>query len=79
MLLTAAQTMMGIGVLLTLRFHRYSAWILLLLFAVQFPITSTHGRLILAGVYLVVAAALFVWHRRYLPATLRAPFRPKPE
>ena len=52
-LLTATQTMMGVALILALRFHRYTAWALLALFVVQFPITSTHGRLILCGVYAV--------------------------
>ncbi|WP_206120056.1 sodium:proton exchanger [Cellulomonas sp. HD19AZ1] len=75
MLLTAAQTLMGIAVLLALRFPRWSAWALLALFAVQFPVTGTHGRLVLAGVYLVIAAAAATYHRRHLLPTLTAPFR----
>ncbi|WP_265445106.1 sodium:proton exchanger [Flexivirga meconopsidis] len=74
-LLTATQTLMGVAMLLTLRFHRGSAWLLLALFAVQFPITSTHGRLVLSGVYLVIAAALFVRHWRLILPTLAAPLR----
>jgi len=73
-LLTATQTMMGIALILALRFHRYTAWALLALFVVQFPITSTHGRLILCGVYGVLALAGLIVHRKHLPATLRAPF-----
>ncbi|GAC1410863.1 MAG: hypothetical protein NVSMB60_32570 [Mycobacterium sp.] len=42
-LLTATQTMMDVALILALRFHRYTAWALLALFAVQFPITSTAG------------------------------------
>jgi cation:H+ antiporter len=74
-LLTATQTMMGVALILALRFHRYTAWALLVLFMVQFPITSTHGRLILCGVYAVVAVAALIVNRRYLLATLRAPFQ----
>ena len=48
-LLTATQTMMGITLILGLRFHRASAWALLALFVVQFPITSTTGRLTFAA------------------------------
>ncbi|MBT0769129.1 hypothetical protein KIH74_09380 [Kineosporia sp. J2-2] len=76
MLLTATQTMMGVAMLLTLRFHRWSAWALLALFAVQFPITGTEGRLILSGVYAAVALALFAHRRRMIPATLAAPWKP---
>ncbi|WP_199732074.1 sodium:proton exchanger [Cellulomonas triticagri] len=75
MLLTAAQTLMGVAILLGLRFHRWSAWALLALFAVQFPLTSTHGRFILSGVYLAIAAVILVVQRRHLVPTLTAPFR----
>lgn len=74
MLLTATQTMMGVALILSLRFHRNTAWALLALFLVQFPITSTTGRLLLCGVYAVLAVAGLVVHRRHLGATLRAPF-----
>ncbi|GEL46981.1 sodium/calcium exchanger family protein [Cellulomonas hominis] len=82
MLLTAAQTLMGIAILLGLRFHRWSAWALLALFVVQFPLTSTHGRFILSGVYLAIAAVILVIQRRHIVPTLTAPFRrhqPEPE
>ena len=53
--LTAAQTLMGVTLLLGLRFQRWAAWALLGLFVVQFPLTSTDGRLALSGVYGVIA------------------------
>src|SRR5208283_3309466 len=37
-LLTATQTLMGVALILALRFHRSAAWALLGLFVVQFPI-----------------------------------------
>lgn len=73
-LLTATQTMMGVALLLALRFHRAAACTLLGLFVVQFPIASTHGRLLLCAVYTVVAVAAMIRYRRHLAATLRAPF-----
>ncbi|MBF9329763.1 sodium:proton exchanger [Mycobacteroides chelonae] len=73
-LLTATQTMMGVALILALRFHRGTAWALLALFVIQFPITSTHGRLILCGVYAVLAVAGLIVNRRHVIATLRAPF-----
>ena len=73
-LLTATQTMMGVALILALRFHRNTAWALLALFAVQFPITSTAGRLILCGVYAALAIAGLIVNRRHLTATLKAPF-----
>lgn len=78
-LLTATQTMMGIALILSLRFHRHTAWLLLALFVVQFPITSTEGRLVLCGLYGVLAVAGFLVNRRTLLATLTAPFRAQPE
>jgi len=74
MLLTATQTMMGVALILSLRFHRYTAWTLLALFLVQFPITSTTGRLVLCGVYAALAVLGVIINRRHLWATLRAPF-----
>lgn len=74
-LLTATQTMMGVALILSLRFHRSTAWLLLALFAVQFPITSTTGRLALCGGYAALAVVGLVINRRHVAATLRAPFR----
>jgi cation:H+ antiporter len=73
-LLTATQTMMGVALILSLRFHRNTAWALLALFLVQFPITSTSGRLLLCGAYAALAVVGLVVNRRHLAATLRAPF-----
>jgi cation:H+ antiporter len=73
-LLTATQTMMGVALILALRFNRFTAWALLALFAIQFPITSTTGRLVLCGVYLVLAVAGLIVNRRHLVDTLQAPF-----
>ncbi len=72
--LTGAQTLMGVTLLLGLRFQRWTAWALLVLFVVQFPLTSTEGRLALSGVYAAIAAVALVRYRRELPATLSAPF-----
>ena len=86
--LTAAQTLMGVTLLLGLRFQRWTAWTLLGLFVVQFPLTSTEGRLVLSGVYAVIAVVAVVRYRRELLPTLAAPFagratrhggHPKPE
>lgn len=73
-LLTATQTLMGVALILALRFRRSSAWALLGLFVVQFPVTPTPGRLVLCGIYTAVALAGLIVNRRYLAATLRAPF-----
>jgi cation:H+ antiporter len=73
-LLTATQTLMGVALILALRFHRASAWALLGLFIVQFPITSTAGRLLLCGIYTAVAVAGLIINRRHLAATVQGPF-----
>jgi len=73
-LLTATQTMMGVALILSLRFSRGAAWALLGLFIVQFPITSTPGRLILCGAYILVAGTVLILNGRCLPAALIAPF-----
>lgn len=73
-LLTATQTMMGVALILSLRFHRATAWLLLALFTVQFPITSTTGRLVLCGIYGALTVVGLIINRRHVAATLRAPF-----
>ncbi|MDN5725957.1 MAG: sodium:proton exchanger [Propionibacteriales bacterium] len=78
-LLTAAQTVLGVAILLALRFPRWAAYALLALFAVQFAIPSTTGRLILSGVYLVIAVVAVVINRHHLWITLTTPFRRLPK
>ncbi|HPX36275.1 MAG TPA: sodium:proton exchanger [Mycobacterium sp.] len=73
-LITAAQTMMGVALILSLRFHRRTAWMLFGLFIIQFAVTSTEGRLVLSAVYGVLALTGFVVNRRHIAPTLRAPF-----
>ncbi len=65
----------GSALILSLRFHRATAWLLLALFVVQFPITSTTGRLVLCGVYGALTVVGLIINRRHIVATLRAPFR----
>jgi cation:H+ antiporter len=73
-LLTAGQTLMGVALILALRFSRASAWALLALFVVQFPLTSTPARLVLCGIYGAIAVGGLIVNRRYLAATVQAPF-----
>lgn len=75
MLLTATQTLMGIALIMSLRFSQRSAWLLLILFAVQFPLTGTTARLILSGVYATVAFVAFVAQRRELLPLVSAVWR----
>ena len=74
-LLTATQTLLGIAVLLTLRFPRWAAWTLLGLFMVQFAIPGQTGRYVLSGIYLALAIVAFTRNRQYVLATITSPFR----
>jgi cation:H+ antiporter len=75
--LTAAQTLMGVTLLLGLRFQRWAAWLLLGLFLVQFPLTSTEGRFAISAVYAAVALVALVSNRLQVLPTLAAPFAGK--
>ena len=73
--LTASQTVMGVAILLALRFHRWSAFALVALFAVQFAVTDTTGRYVLSIIHIAVAIIALVINRREILPTLAAPFR----
>lgn len=73
--LTATQTILGVAMLLTLRFSGRWAAALFVLFAATFVFTSTEARLIVSAVYAVLALALFAIRWRTLLPTLTAPFR----
>ena len=73
--LTASQTVMGVGIILALRFHRLAAVSLVTIFAVQFFVTDTGGRYVLSALQLVIAAGFLVAHRRHIVPALSAPFR----
>jgi cation:H+ antiporter len=74
-LLTATQTLLGIAILLSLRFPRWAAWTLLGLFAVQFAVPGQSGRYVISAVYLVLAIGAAVHNRDHLARTIMAPFR----
>ncbi|SDU94698.1 cation:H+ antiporter [Microlunatus sagamiharensis] len=76
--LTIAQTLMAVAVLMTLRFPRWAAWTLLALFAVQFAVPGTGGRLVLTAVYAALAAVALVVNRQGILPALTAPFRRGP-
>ena len=78
MYLTATQTMMGVAIVLALRFHRASALALLGLFLIQFPLTGESTRLILSAVYALLAYTAFLVNRDHLWPTIRAPFTRTP-
>ena len=74
-LLTAAQTLLGVAVLLTLRFPRWLAVALLGLFALQYALPGQGARYLLCAVYGGIAVAALARNRRYILPTLITPFR----
>jgi cation:H+ antiporter len=77
-LLTAAQTLLGVAVLLTLRFPRLLAFTLLGLFAVQYAFPGQAARYVLCAIYGVIAVAALARNRRHILPTLAAPFSRRP-
>lgn len=73
--LTATQTLLGVAMLMGLRFSGRWAAALFALFAASFVFTSTEARLVVSGIYAVLALALFARRAALLPATFAAPFR----
>lgn len=67
-LLTSAQALLAFGVLADLRFGLWEAAAIFGLFILQFPFPNTQVRLVLSAIYMVVAIALLVRKRGYLPA-----------
>jgi cation:H+ antiporter len=70
--LTAAQTVFGVAVLLDMRITRGEAVLLVMLFTAQFVLPTPGVRYLVAGVYAVLAAVLLVRDRRQLPALVAA-------
>jgi cation:H+ antiporter len=71
-LLTAAQTMFAVAVVLSLSLSLWEAGALFVLFSITVYETNTEVRLFLSGVYLVLAAIMFVVQRREFPAIWRS-------
>jgi cation:H+ antiporter len=76
--LTAAQTLMGFAMLSKLSMKRWEGAALLVLFAVQFPFTAPATRMILSGLYFLLAGGLLWAHRQELPLLARALWRSGP-
>jgi cation:H+ antiporter len=76
--LTATQTLLGVAIIVSLRFHWWSALGLAALFAVQFVVTDTTGRYVLSAVQAVLAIVFLIVHRRGILPALAAPFRRAP-
>lgn len=73
--LTATQTILGVAIILALRFHWAPALGLAALFGLQFFVTDTSGRYILSAVQAILAIVFLILHRKDILPTLAAPFR----
>ncbi|WP_167193030.1 sodium:proton exchanger [Brevibacterium pigmentatum] len=73
--LTATQTILGVAIILALRFHWAPALGLAALFGLQFLVTDTSGRCILSAIQAVLAIVFLILHRADILPTLAAPFR----
>ena len=73
--LTATQTILGVAIILALRFHWAPALGLAALFGLQFFVTDTSGRYILSAIQAVLAIVFLILHRSDILPTLAAPFR----
>ncbi len=71
-ILTAAQTLLGLAVLIDLRFALWEAIALFALFALQFPFPQTSVRLAFAAGYVAIALVLLVRRRAEIPRIARA-------
>jgi cation:H+ antiporter len=70
--LTAAQTLLGVAVLVNCTLTGWEAAALFVLFGAQFLLPGSSTRLVLAAGYLVIAAVIFVLRRRDLTKVVRA-------
>ena len=73
--LTAAQTLLGVAILLALRLSFRSAALLFALFMATFVFPQQEVRWVLAFIYLALAIAYAVYHRQYIRETIRSPFK----
>lgn len=73
--LTATQTLLGVAIIIALRFHRWWAFALAAVFALQFVVTDTTGRYVLSAAQALLAVVVLVMRRRDILPTLAAPFR----
>jgi len=76
--LTIAQTLLGVAVLLDGKLSGRWAVALFALFALTFVFPTTQARWLVAAGYALVAIAVFLVNRSHLWRALRAPFAPAP-
>src|SRR5699024_6203477 len=72
--LTATQSLLGVALIIGLRFHWAAALGLAGLFGLQFIVTDTSGRYVLCAIQAGLALVFLLIHSRDIVPTLRAPF-----
>jgi cation:H+ antiporter len=77
-LLTAAQTLLGVAALLSLRFPRWLGFTLLGLFGMGYAVPGQACRYLLCALYGGIAVVALARGRRHILPTLAAPFRRVP-
>jgi cation:H+ antiporter len=73
--LTATQTLLGVAMLIGLRFSGRWPTAFFVLFAASFVFTSTEARWIVSGIYAILAVVLPARNGKLIPQTSAAPFR----
>lgn len=73
--LTATLTLLGVAIVVGLRFPWWAAVVLVTLFATQFVVTGITGRYVLSIVQAALAGVILFLQRRHVWPTLSAPFR----
>ncbi|MGC5020709.1 sodium:proton exchanger [Micromonospora sp. DT47] len=72
LVLTTAQTLLGVAVLADLRLTRGEAALLFGLFAAQFVLPSPHVRYVIAAAYTLLAIVLLIRQRRHVPDLIKS-------
>ncbi|GAA0249500.1 sodium:proton exchanger [Actinomadura nitritigenes] len=74
-LLTAAQTVLGLGLLIDLVLRRWEAALLFALFAIQFALPGEQARLVLSGIYLAIGFTVLINRYRDLGRAMETVLR----
>ncbi len=63
-LLTAAQSVFALAIIMDRRVNVYEALALMGLFLIQFALPSVHARILLSWVYLILSVPILIYHRK---------------
>lgn len=79
LVLTTAQTVLGVAILTNLQLTGGKALLLLVLFTAQFVLPDEHARYAMSIIYVLVAAVFLLVHHRDLPLLVQAGVRREPD